>query len=319
MFDGSSILVTGGTGTFGHAFVRRMLTYDIEKIVVISRDEAKQEDLTRAVPDPRLRCLLRDVRDREGVSFALRGGIDYVVHAAALKRIPKGESDPLEFTKTNVYGTENVIKAAIEHDIKKMVTLSTDKAASPCTHYGATKYLAETSTCAANRYGGRTCHTRFACTRYGNVANSRGSVIPLFRRQKELGQPLTLTDSNMSRFWMTASDAVDLVITAFQKMEGGEVFIPKCPSFWMWDLAMAIGGPIEQIGVRGTEKLHEALIGPGEARDAAEVSDMYVLHAGDKWRGIGTWVDRNFEYHSDNNPHFLTKDELEERLNEMDA
>ena len=314
MFNGASVLVTGGTGSFGGAFVRRLLTYDIEKVLVVSRDEAKQEDLARAINDPRLRCILRDVRDREGISFVMRGGIDYVVHAAALKRIPAGESDPLEFTKTNVYGTENVIKAAIEHDIKKVVTLSTDKAAAPCTHYGATKYLAETTTIAANRYGGRSCRTRFACTRYGNVAGSRGSVIPLFRKQRELGGPLTITDSAMTRFWMTVDEAVDLVFSAFQKMEGGEVFIPKCPSFYLMDLALAMGGDIKHVGIRGSEKLHESLIGPNEARDATEVSGMYVLHG-----KSGTPLERNMEYRSDNNPVFLTVDELRERVNESNV
>lgn len=310
MFNGASILVTGGTGTFGHAFVRRLLTNDIEKVIVLSRDEAKQEDMTREINDPRLRCILGDVRDLERLSMAFRA-VDYVVHAAALKRIPKGESDPLEFTKTNVYGTENVIKAAIERDIKQVVTLSTDKAAAPCTHYGATKYLAETSTIAANRYGGRTCRTKFACTRYGNVAGSRGSVVPLFRQQRELGQDITITDAGMSRFWMTPDDAVDLVFSAFQKMEGGEIFIPKCPSFWLWDLALAFGGTVTQIGIRGSEKLHEALIGPGEARHAVELEDMYVLNG-----KRGRSVPRDFEYTSDNNPHFLTQKELEERINE---
>ncbi len=278
MFEGKTILVTGGTGSFGNAFVRHTLqSYDPKKIIVLSRDDTKQHEMRIRFDDNRLRFQLGDVRSLERLRLAFRG-VDIVVHAAALKHVPAAEYNPQEFTQTNIIGSENVARAAIDCGVERCLLLSTDKACAPVTHYGATKLCAETAFIASHVYGGE-FGPRFAVTRYGNVAGSRGSVVPLFRQMAAEGKPIPLTHSEMSRFWMVLDDeecdtcttrqalgAVQLVDYALFHMEGGETFIPRLPSFRVRDLAAAIRpeGELEFVGIRGKEKMHEAEESEGE-------------------------------------------------------
>jgi UDP-N-acetylglucosamine 4,6-dehydratase len=288
---GTRILVTGGTGAFGRAFVRRALDAGAARVAILSRDEAKQAALKATLTDPRLRWFVGDIRDAERVRLAMHG-IDTVVHAAAMKRIETCEADPLEAVKSNITGTWNVAQACMDAGVSRAVLLSTDKAAAPNTHYGATKMAAERLWNAANVYAAGT-PTRFAATRYGNVLGSTGSVIPVWRAQLARGEALTITDPRMTRFWMPMRDAVALVVTALAEMRGGEVFVPRLGAASVLTLAKATIGEAyhrhpapRTIGLRPGEKLHEMLISADEARQTYDALTHYVIEPAER-----TWAD----------------------------
>lgn len=311
--DDASILVTGGSGAFGQAFVRRCLEMGAARVAIISRSEAKQAAMAAAFNDPRLRFLIGDVRDLSRMTDACRH-VDYVVHAAALKRVEVCEADPREAVKTNVDGTANVAFAARLQGVRRAVFLSTDKAAAPNTLYGATKQTAERLWCGENVYAAG--KTLYAATRYGNVLGSTGSVVPLWQKQAAAGGPLTVTGLGMSRFWMTMDDAVDLVLLALDRMEGGETFVPKIGRAWITDLADAIapGVPLVEVGIRPGEKLHETLITEDEARSAYDAGSCYILEPQTAtWRSghapARVWVGPGFTYRSDRG-QMLTVEQL---------
>jgi len=317
VLHGSSILVTGGTGSFGQAFIRTLLDeHDPARVVVFSRDELKQYDMrTSFGDDQKLRFFLGDIRDRERLAMALRG-VDYVVHAAALKQVDTAEYNPMEFVKTNILGSENVIQESIANGVKKVVALSTDKASSPANLYGATKLTADKLFVSSNHYavaGG----TRFSVVRYGNVMGSRGSVIPFFRKLAESGEPLPITDPRMTRFWITLPHAVDFVISAFDDMTGGELYVPRIPSMRVVDLAEAIAPESETVlvGIRPGEKLHEEMISSEDARRTVRRTDRYVVQPTlAMWGGfsesVGEPVPDGFAYTSDANDQWLTVNDL---------
>jgi len=260
MFSGKTILVTGGTGSFGRHFVKRMLSqHNPKKLIVFSRDELKQSEMAREFPDERLRFFIGDVRDKERLRRAF-DGVDYVIHAAAMKQVPACEYNPFEAIKTNVLGAQNIINAAIDCKVKKVLALSTDKAVAPVNLYGATKLCAEKLFITGNAYVPADQETAFSVVRYGNVAGSRGSVIPLFKSLAHTGR-LPITDERMTRFWLTLEDAVRIVLDGLETMKGGETFIPQLPSFKVTTLARAIAPECEFdiIGIRQGEKLHESL------------------------------------------------------------
>lgn len=308
------VLVTGGTGSFGKKFIRVLLDeYNPAKVIVYSRDELKQHEMltTGGFNDPRIRYFIGDVRDKDRLLRATYG-VDVVVHSAALKQVPACEYNPMEAIKTNILGSANVIDASIENGVEKVLALSTDKAVNPINLYGATKLAAEKLMVQSNAYaGGRS--TRIACTRYGNVVGSRGSVVPLFIKQRPTGI-LTITDARMTRFWMSLEQGVRFVIHAIENMQGGEVFVPKIPSMKMTDLAkaMAPGAEIKIIGIRPGEKLHESLISEDEARTTIELENMFVVQPagadlwfGRAWEDKGTPVVDGFTYTSENNTQWL--------------
>ncbi len=313
--------MTGGTGSFGSAFVARMLSDRPDAVLrVFSRDELKQSEMAeRFGYDPRLRFFLGDVRDLPRLQRAMRGA-DVVVHAAAMKQVPACEYNPFEAVQTNVMGSQNVVDAAIDAGVGRVVALSTDKAVNPVNLYGATKLCEEKLVVQGNAYAGRG-GTALSCVRYGNVVGSRGSVVPLFRRQVELGR-LTITDERMTRFWITLEQAVDLVLFALEHMVGGEVFIPKIPSMRVTDLAEAIapGVECEVVGIRPGEKLHEALLTADEARHSVDAGSVYVvLPEHPWWSDRPSWVEARpvppeFAYTSDRNDWWLTADELRSLL-----
>lgn len=325
-FDGASVLITGGTGSFGKAFLERLLqAHNPGRVVVFSRDELKQYEMRLALgDDPRLRFFLGDIRDHERLRMALRG-VDYVVHAAALKQVDTAEYNPMEFVKTNILGSENVIQASIEAGVRKVVALSTDKASSPVNLYGATKLTSDKLFISSNHYavdGG----TRFAVVRYGNVLGSRGSVIPLFRKLAADGDPLPITDRRMTRFFITLPQAVDFVIDSFDSMTGGELYVPRIPSMRITDLAEAIapGSRLVDIGVRPGEKLHEEMISVEDARRTVQQRDRFIVQPTLAiWGGFqsppGEPVPDGFAYTSDTNDLWITIDELREHLLDMGA
>ena len=323
---GSSILVTGGTGSFGKEFVRTVLDHhDPERIVVFSRDELKQYDMRMASgEDPRIRYFLGDIRDRDRLNMALRG-VDYVVHAAAFKQVDTAEYNPMEFVKTNILGSENVVQASIECGVKKVVALSTDKASSPANLYGATKLTADKLFISSNHYA-VAGSTRFSVVRYGNVMGSRGSVIPYFRRLAAAGEPLPITDPRMTRFWITLPQAVDFVISAFDDMAGGELYVPRIPSMRVLDLAEAIapGTRTVEVGIRPGEKLHEEMISSEDARRTVRREDRYVVQPTlAMWGGFseaaGEPVPDGFAYTSDANDQWLTIEEIRQMIDALDA
>lgn len=275
--SGANLLVTGGTGAFGRAFVAHALTAGVRRVAVLSRDEAKQAAMALTLPDPRVRFLVGDVRDPQRMLDACRD-VDLVVHAAAMKRVETCEADPWEATQTNVMGTMHLARACIERGVRRAVFLSTDKAAAPNTHYGCTKREAESLWLGSNVYAAGT-GTRFACTRYGNVLGSTGSVVPLWRAQAARGEPLTITDPHCTRFFMRMSEAVELVSHALAALRGGETFVPKIGRAEILDLAEAVapGHPTTTVGLRPGEKLHETLITEDEARRARDTGYCYVL------------------------------------------
>jgi UDP-N-acetylglucosamine 4,6-dehydratase len=282
IFDGASILITGGTGSFGQAFVRHVLAAGKPKrLIVFSRDEQKQFDMQHDLPigrHPSLRYFIGDVRDRDRLQMAMRG-VDYVIHAAALKHVPAAEYNPFECIQTNVHGAENVVRAALDVGVKKVVALSTDKAANPANLYGASKLASDKIFVAANHLSGQG-GTRFAIVRYGNVLGSRGSVVPFFHRLIEKGaKSLPVTDPAMTRFTITLAEGVAFVLSSLAMMRGGEIFVPKIPSLRLGELveALAPGMKIDCVGVRPGEKLHEVLITEDEARTTVELPDRYVV------------------------------------------
>jgi len=309
------VLVTGGTGSFGKKFTRILLEeHQPKKIIIFSRDELKQHEMqVGGFNDERLRYFIGDVRDRERLVRAMRG-VDIVVHAAALKQVPACEYNPMEAIKTNIMGTANVVEAAIDAGVKKVLTVSTDKAVSPANLYGATKLAAEKLTIQSNAYAGDG-KTRFSCVRYGNVVGSRGSVVPLFLKQRSNGK-ITITDDRMTRFWLSLDQGVRFVITCIEQMEGGEVFIPKIPSTKVTDLAHAIApdAELEIIGIRPGEKLHEMLISQDESRHTIELEKMFVVQPaeatwfGYSWQDKGKTLEEGFSYSSDNNTEWLDVD-----------
>ncbi len=321
VLTGSDILVTGGTGSFGKAFVRHVLDHhEPSRVVIFSRDELKQYEVRQMFnDDSRLRWFIGDVRDLDRLRRAMHG-VQYVVHAAALKQVDTAEYNPFEYVRTNVSGSQNVIEAAIDTGVQKVVALSTDKASSPINLYGATKLVADKLFVSANHYAAH--HpARFAVVRYGNVMGSRGSVIPFFQKLAAEGKPLPITDKRMTRFWISLPQAVKFVVDSFELMQGGELYVPRIPSMRVLDLAEAVApeAPRHEIGMRPGEKLHEEMISPEEGRRALRLADRYVLQP-----TIATWgytppehgepVPADFCYRSDSNDLWMSTDELRELL-----
>lgn len=315
-----TVLVTGGTGSFGKKFVGTVLREkQPKKLIVFSRDELKQHEMRQLFPETPgspLRFFIGDVRDRDRLERAFHG-VDIVVHAAALKQVPACEYNPIEAILTNVMGAKNIVDAAIDQKVKKVLALSTDKAVNPVNLYGATKLCSDKLFVQGNAYSGD-AQTRFSCVRYGNVVGSRGSVIPLFLQQRQTGT-ITVTDRRMTRFWITLEQGVRFVIKCIENMHGGEIFVPKIPSMNIMDLAKAIAPECEvrDIGIRPGEKLHEVLVSEDEARNAREMDDMYVIRApfdplGDLAETTaGKLVHEDFRYGSDNNTEWLKVPDLQ--------
>ena len=322
----STVLVTGGTGSFGKKFTEIMLReYRPKKLIIYSRDELKQHEMRQTYSDSAsespIRYFIGDVRDKDRLQRAMHG-VDIVVHAAALKQVPACEYNPLEAVKTNINGAANIIDAAIDTGVKKVLALSTDKAVNPINLYGATKLVAEKLFVQANSYSGQE-GTRFSCVRYGNVVGSRGSVVPLFKQQRQAGH-ITLTDKRMTRFWITLEQGVRLVIRAVELMCGGEVFVPKIPSMRITDLAQIIAPNCEQttIGIRPGEKLHEMLISADESRSTLEFEDMYLIQPIHPWWKQPTYEEaqpmaEGTTFSSDTNEWWLTGDELRQMIDEV--
>jgi UDP-N-acetylglucosamine 4,6-dehydratase/5-epimerase len=321
VLHGSDILVTGGTGSFGKAFLRHALDHlDPRRLIVFSRDELKQYETRQLFgDDPRLRWFIGDIRDEKRLLRAMHK-VDYVVHAAALKQVDTAEYNPFEFVKTNVIGSQNVIEAAIDTGVKRVVALSTDKASSPINLYGATKLTADKLFISGNHYAAA-YETRFSVVRYGNVMGSRGSVIPFFRRLGDEGRSLPITDLRCTRFFITLPEAVRFVVDSFELMNGGELYVPKIPSMRIVDLAQAIapGAPMHDVGLRPGEKLHEEMISPEEGRRALRLGDRYLIQP-----DLATWgyqpppegepVPDGFFYRSDSNQEWHTREDIEKIL-----
>jgi UDP-N-acetylglucosamine 4,6-dehydratase/5-epimerase len=314
------VLVTGGTGSFGRKFVELMLReYRPQKLIIFSRDELKQHDMRASGFDhPSLRYFIGDVRDAQRLERAF-AGVTIVVHAAALKQVPACEYNPFEAIQTNIMGGRNVIDAAINRGVRRILALSTDKAVNPINLYGATKLCAEKMFVQANSYSGGQ-NTRFSCARYGNVLGSRGSVIPVFQEQRKRGK-ITVTDSRMTRFWITIEQGVRLVVRCLEQMHGGEIFVPKIPSMKLIDMAKAIapGCDVESIGIRAGEKLHEVLLSEDEARHSLELDDMYLIQPAHPWWQKENWkqarpLPEGFRYASDSNSRWLSAEELYELI-----
>ncbi|MEX1147216.1 MAG: UDP-N-acetylglucosamine 4,6-dehydratase (inverting) [Sphingomonadales bacterium] len=330
MFENKSILITGGTGSFGRKYARTILErFRPRRLIVYSRDELKQYEMQQDFDDPAMRFFIGDVRDRERLTQAMNG-VDFVIHAAALKQVPAAEYNPMECIKTNIHGAENVIQAALATNVDKVIALSTDKAANPINLYGATKLASDKLFVAANNMAGG-ARTRFSVVRYGNVVGSRGSVVPFFRKLVEDGADhLPVTHADMTRFWITLQDGVDFVLRNFRRMHGGEIFVPRIPSVRILDLAasLAPGLPTKIIGIRPGEKLHEIMCPADDSHLTVEFEDHYVIrptirffsrdvdYAENALGESGRAVAQGFEYHSGNNPHFLTVEELRQ-MNEL--
>jgi UDP-N-acetylglucosamine 4,6-dehydratase/5-epimerase len=329
MFNDKTILITGGTGSFGRRFIRTLLNnYTAKKLIVYSRDELKQYEMAQEFDHESMRYFLGDVRDRDRL-FQAMNGVDFVVHAAALKQVPAAEYNPMECIKTNIHGAENVIHAALARDVQKVIALSTDKAANPINLYGATKLASDKLFVAANNMAGGHA-TRFSVVRYGNVVGSRGSVVPFFRKLLEDGaKALPITDERMTRFWITLDQGVDFVIKSFARMRGGEILIPQIPSIRIVDLAEAMAPGIERkiVGIRPGEKLHEIMCPSDDSHLTLRFADHYVIQPTIQYNAAvdfvenrlgerGAAVELDFEYHSGTNPRFLNLDELR-KLNSM--
>jgi UDP-N-acetylglucosamine 4,6-dehydratase len=323
MFNDKSILITGGTGSFGKQYVRTILArYRPRKLIIYSRDELKQFEMQQDFPQDCMRFFLGDVRDAERLTQAMNG-VDYVIHAAALKQVPAAEYNPMECVKTNIHGAQHVISAALANEVEKVVALSTDKAANPINLYGATKLVSDKLFVAANNVAGGH-KTRFSVVRYGNVVGSRGSVVPFFRKQIANGcDHLPITDASMTRFWITVQQGVDFVLKNFARMHGGEIFVPKIPSVKVVDLARAMAPqlPHRIIGIRPGEKLHEVMCPADDSHLTLEFADHYVIKPTIQFSGPvdfavnrlgerGSAVEPGFEYHSGKNQHFLTLEEI---------
>jgi UDP-N-acetylglucosamine 4,6-dehydratase/5-epimerase len=327
MFDGKSILITGGTGSFGKQCVKTLLSrYRLHKVIVYSRDELKQFEMAQEYDAPEMRYFIGDVRDRDRLRLAMRG-VDYVIHAAALKQIPAAEYNPMECIKTNINGANNVIDAALDEGVKKVIALSTDKAVNPINLYGATKLAADKLFVAANNLVGER-NTRFSVVRYGNVVGSRGSVVPVFQKMlREGATELPITDSRMTRFWITLQQGIDLVLNSFFRMQGGEIFVPKIPSMKMVDMAEALapGLPHKIVGIRPGEKLHEVMCPIESSHLTLEFDDHFIIiptiefpksidYTCNALGQKGKLVAEDFEYRSDNNTEWLTAQQLLDML-----
>ncbi|HWE72072.1 MAG TPA: UDP-N-acetylglucosamine 4,6-dehydratase (inverting) [Stellaceae bacterium] len=323
MFEGKSVLITGGTGSFGKQFVRQLLAdHKPRRVVVYSRDELKQFEMQQEFNQPAMRYFIGDVRDGARLMQAMQG-VDFVVHAAALKQVPAAEYNPMECIKTNIHGAENVIAAALGNDIDRVIALSTDKAANPINLYGATKLASDKLFVAANNNVGQQ-RTRFSVVRYGNVVGSRGSVVPFFKKLVANGaKRLPVTDTRMTRFWITLPQGVAFVMKGFARMQGGEIFVPKIPSMRITDLveAVAPGMPIEIVGIRPGEKLHEVMCPEDDSHLTLEFADHFVIRPTIQFvrpkdfarNGLGETgapVPEGFAYSSGSNAHFLSPSDL---------
>ena len=332
MLNDKTILITGGTGSFGKKMVQIVLSeFKPKKLIIFSRDELKQFEMCQKFHTkkyPCIRYMLGDIRDKERLYQAF-SGVDYVIHAAALKQVPAAEYNPEEFIKTNVLGGMNVIDACLYNNVKKVIALSTDKACNPINLYGATKLCSDKLFAAANVYAGSSKDTRFAVVRYGNVLGSRGSVIPFFKERAKAGV-LPITDADMTRFWITLDQAVHFVLASLKKMKGGEIFVPRIPSMKIIDLAKAIDSECKQeiVGIRPGEKVHETLLSEDEARHATQYKECFVvqpngnpgqdlfesLHSGN---GNGQACPEGFRYTSDNNTQWLKVNDLKELVEKI--
>lgn len=319
IFDGRSILVTGGTGSFGRRFVGALLqNAQPSRVAIFSRDELKQYEMQQLYPgEPRLRFFIGDVRDYQRLYRAFHD-VDLVVHAAALKQVPAAEYNPFEAVKTNIHGAQNVIEAAIEQGVQRVVALSTDKACSPINLYGATKLVSDKLFIAGNAYAGGTT-TRFAVVRYGNVVGSRGSVVPYFKQLAATGE-LPITDERMTRFWITLDQGVRFVMDSFERMRGGELFVPKIPSMRVVDLARAMApeATLALVGIRPGEKLHEEMISAPDSRRTVDMGRYFVIQPEMEWWPEqpleGQPVPDGFSYASDTNTEWLTVDALRDMV-----
>lgn len=324
MFDNASIMITGGTGSFGKKYTQTLLTrYKPRRLIIYSRDELKQYEMQQRFNDPCMRYFLGDVRDADRLKQAMNG-VDFVIHAAALKQVPAAEYNPMECIKTNIHGAENVIKAALGSNVQKVIALSTDKAANPVNLYGATKLASDKLFVAANNVSGGH-KTRFAVVRYGNVVGSRGSVVPYFQKLVADGATeLPITDEGMTRFWITLQQGVDFVLKNFGRMQGGEIFVPKIPSVRIVDVARAIAPdlPFKHVGIRPGEKLHETMCPRDDSHITLEFDDHFVIkptitffshevdYSVNQLGEQGRPVEQGFRYNSGNNPVFLTPEEI---------
>jgi UDP-N-acetylglucosamine 4,6-dehydratase/5-epimerase len=318
MLDGKTIFITGGSGSFGHALVGYLLaSRKPKKVIVYSRDEHKQVNMARRYDDPRMRFYIGDVRDLSRLQMAMREA-DIVVHAAALKHVPVAEYNPMECVQTNVIGADNVVRAALDCGVQRVIALSTDKACSPLNLYGASKLISDKIFVASNNIAGSR-PTRFAVVRYGNVVGSRGSVVNVFKEMIAAGaKSLPITDERMTRFWITLQQGVEFVISCLENMHGGELFVPKIPSMRVVDLARVLAPdlPFQRIGIRPGEKLHEVMITADDARECIDLGDRFVVQPQlpfwdvHSYRDAGTPVPENFSYSSDTNGMWLSDDEL---------
>jgi UDP-N-acetylglucosamine 4,6-dehydratase len=327
MLNGKNILITGGTGSFGKQFVKTILQrYKPNKIIIYSRDELKQFEMAQKFNDPCMRYFIGDVRDLPRLSKAMNG-VDYVVHAAALKHVPIAEYNPMECIKTNVMGAQNIIDATMENDVPYTIALSTDKAASPANLYGASKLVSDKLFVAANNLRGNH-NIKYSVVRYGNVLGSRGSVIPYFKKLIEEGaKELPITDPNMTRFWITLQEGVDFVLKNFKRMQGGEIFVPKIPSMKMTEMAKAIAPHLPQkiVGIRPGEKLHEIMCPKDDSHLTLEFADHFVIqpsitfstpidYTKNRLNERGVFVPQGFEYNSKDNTIWLSHEELLQKL-----
>ena len=327
MFNDKSILITGGTGSFGRQYVRTILyRYLPKKLIIYSRDELKQFEMTQQFPNEKYPCMryfIGDVRDKDRLIQAMQG-VDFVIHAAALKQVPAAEYNPMECIKTNIHGAENVIQAALTNEVEKVIALSTDKAANPINLYGATKLVSDKLFVAANNIAGGH-KTRFAVVRYGNVVGSRGSVVPFFQKLiRERADHLPITDQRMTRFWITLQQGVDFMLKGFERMRGGEIFVPKIPSVRIADLASAMAPDLEQrvVGIRPGEKIHEVMCPADDSHLTLEFEDHFVIrptitfseggnnYSPNKLGEVGEPAAQGFEYNSGTNSRFLSVSEI---------
>ncbi len=323
-FQDSSVLITGGTGTFGQALVEKLLKfYNPKKVIIFSRDEFKQyqmQEKLNKLDNGKLRFFLGDVRDTERLKLAFKG-VDYIVHSAALKHVTLAEYNPFECIKTNVIGAQNIVEASISCGVKKVIALSTDKATNPFNLYGASKLASDKIFISANNYSGKN-KTIFSVCRYGNVVNSRGSVIPLFKNLSEKkSKKIPITDERMTRFWINVEKGVEFVLSSFENMRGGEIFVPKLPSMKITDVAAIIAPniPFKIIGIRPGEKIHETMISEDDSRYTIELNDRFIILPSEKYKkrnqifsnvAVKLSLEENFKYSSDTNEDWLTKDEM---------
>ncbi len=325
MFKNQTILITGGTGSFGKKFAKKIIeNYKPKKIIIFSRDELKQFEMKndKIFQKKIVRFFLGDVRDLQRLNIAFEG-VDIVIHAAALKQVPAAEYNPTEYIKTNINGAENIIQAAINCNVKKVIALSTDKAVNPINLYGATKLVSDKLFIAANNIVGKK-NIKFSIVRYGNVSGSRGSVLPFFLKLKKIGKPFLLTHKSATRFWITLDEGVNFVINSLKKMHGGEIFIPKLPAIKIIDLAKAIDerNKIKIVGLRESEKIHEALISPDDNRNVLEFKDCFVIkpfafNFSKSFKNTGGKIAKSDYYFTSNNSDFLSIKDIKKYINKL--